>query len=137
MEARTRRRFESNPNHFIEKAIRKYVRTSPLNRLESFGDAPIFNPPLVGFADGDDPLFAEYKKLVNEIHLTPREMLTGHLADTLKVESSQLPNVSIISFVLPITRETCLSNKLEKDGPSLRWNHTRWAGQGFINKLSK
>ena len=137
MEARTRRRFESNPNHFIEKAIRKYVRTSPLNRLESFGDAPIFNPPLVGFADGDDPLFAEYKKLVNEIHLTPREMLTGHLADTLKVESSQLPNVSIISFVLPITRETCLSNKLEKDGPSLRWNHTRWAGQGFINELSK
>ena len=136
MDTHTRRRAKSNPNQFIERAIRKFVRASSLNQLESFGGAPIFDSPLVGFADGDDPIFEEYREAISELHLTPREMLTRHLDETLKVESSPLPDVSVISFVLPITRETCLSNALEKEGPSLRWNHTRWKGQVFINELS-
>ena len=137
MDTHTKKRAESNTNQFKERTIRKFVRTSPLNRLESFGGEPIFDSPLVGFADGADPIFEEYRKVVSELHLTPHEMLTRHLAETLEVESSRLPDVSVISFVLPITRETCLSNTLEMEGPSLRWNHTRWNGQGFINELSK
>jgi epoxyqueuosine reductase QueG len=47
-----------------------------------------------------------------------------------------MANVSVISFVLPIAKETRLSNAREKAGPSLRWNHTRWHGQDCINALS-
>ena len=51
MDTHTKKRAESNTNQFIERTIRKFVRTSPLNRLESFGGEPIFDSPLVGFAD--------------------------------------------------------------------------------------
>jgi epoxyqueuosine reductase QueG len=137
IDKRTKGRFDKNPERFIEKAIRNFVKTSPLNRLESFGGEPIFDQPLVGFANSNDPLFSEYKKVVHELHLNPREMLTLHLTETLKKdEVPQLADVSVISFVLPINRETLWVNAREKEGPSLRWNHTRWKGQDFITGLS-
>jgi len=136
VDIRTKRRFDTNPERFIEEAIRNFVRTDPLNRLKAFGGEPIFDQPLVGFADGDDPLFDEYKKVVHELHLSPREMLTLHLTETLKDEAPQPVDVSVISFVLPINRETLRVNAKEKEGPSLRWNHTRWRGQDFITGLS-
>jgi epoxyqueuosine reductase QueG len=133
---RKKERFDTNPERFIEKSIRHFVKTSPLNRLESFGGDPIFEEPLIGFANSDDPLFIEYKKVVHELHLSPREMLNLHLSEALKDEAPQLVNVSVISFVLPINRETLRVNAGEKEGPSLRWNHTRWKGQDFITGLS-
>lgn len=129
-------RFEDNPEGFIEEAIKLYVRESSANRLENFGYEPIFEEPLVGFAAGDDPLLDEYKKVVHEEHFTPREILTRHLQETLKIASHHLESVSVISFVLPANRETLQSNASEKEGPSLRWNHTRWKGQEFIIQLS-
>ncbi len=134
---RTKKRFDSAPNLFIEKAINKFVRTSPANGLASFDGQPIFDKPLIGFADGDDPLFAEFKKLVHEKHLSPREILSLHLKETLTQETTEFRDVSVISFVLPVHKETRLSNAREKEGPSLRWNHTRWHGQDFIIELSK
>lgn len=136
VDKRAKRRFDTNPERFIEEAIRNFVRTNPLNRLESFGGELIFDQPLIGFADGDDPLFAEYKKVVHELHLSPREMLALHLTETLKCEAPQPANVSVISFVLPINSKTLNSNAQQKEGPALRWNHTRWKGQDFINELS-
>ena len=53
--------FEESPSLFVENAIREYVATSPGNRLTAFGGAPIFDDVLVGFADGDDPIFQDYK----------------------------------------------------------------------------
>jgi Uncharacterized Fe-S protein len=137
VDKRTKRRFDSDPKLFIEKAIKNFVRTSPANRLTSFHNKPIYDKPLIGFADGDDPLFAEFKKIVHEKHLNPREILSLHLTETLKDEATKLGSVSVISFVLPIQSETRLSNAREKEGPSLRWNHTRWQGSDFIIELSK
>jgi len=114
IDKRTKERFDTNPERFIEKAIKKFVKTSPLNRLESFGGELIFDQPLIGFADSDDLLFAEYKKVVHEHHLSPKEMLTLHLTETLKDKAPQLVDVSVISFVLPINRETLRVNAREK-----------------------
>jgi epoxyqueuosine reductase len=134
---RTKASFDSDPKLFIEKAINHFVQTSPENRLASFHGQPIFDKPLIGFADGDDPLFAEFKKIVHEKHLSPREILSLYLTEMLKYETATSGSVSVISFVLPVHRETRLSNAREKEGPSLRWNHTRWHGQDFIIELSK
>jgi epoxyqueuosine reductase len=132
----TRRRFDADPKRFLEKAIKEYARVSPANRLPSFGGEPIFEDPLVGFAAGDDPLFNEYKKVVHPDHFLPKEILGLHLAEKIKPEALNLESVSVISFVLPINRETVRVNALEKEGPSLRWNNTRWKGQDFIKELS-
>jgi epoxyqueuosine reductase len=136
VDEQTKKRIEANPELFIEEAIKKYVRESSANRLDSFGGDFIFDEPLIGFADGSDPLFDEYKKVIHADHFTPREILTKHITETLKREAPQLQSVSVISFVLPVNNETLRTNALEKEGPSLRWNHTRWKGQDFINELS-
>ena len=131
------RLFENEPELFIERAIKDFVRSNPANCLDCLGNEPIFEKPLVGFADGDDPLFHEYKKVVHEDHYMPREVLELHLSEKQKLQSYNLENVSVISFVFPINRKTIKTNAEEKDGPSLLWNHTRWRGQDFINGLSK
>jgi epoxyqueuosine reductase QueG len=131
------RAFEASPALFIEEEIRRFVRESPLNRLTAFGSSPIFEEPLVGFADGDDPIFTEYKTIIADFHLTPGEALEQHLKQTMGDAAPGPSVVSAISFVLPIARATRLSNRKETQGPSLRWNNTRWQGQDFIWALSR
>jgi epoxyqueuosine reductase len=136
-DSRAQERFLKDPNLFIERVLKEFTLTSPLNRLEAFGGEPIWEAPMVGFADGDDPLFAEFKKVVAPQHLTPREVMARHFAETLKLPVPEMPSVSVISFILPMNRETVRSNAAETKGPSLRWNLTRWKGQDFINELSR
>lgn len=133
---KVRQEFNKEPNSFIEKAIKKFVRSSPNNRLAAFDGEPVFEAPLVGFANGDDRLFTEYKKFVHEEYLSPRDALALHIAEKSKTPAQQLENVSVISFVLPISKKTIRANAREKEGPSLRWNHSRWQGQDFLNELS-
>lgn len=110
---------------------------SSSNRLPTFDDDRIFDEPLVGFADGDDAIFQDYKTVIGDFHLTPREALEMHLRDHGIEGSNQLDSVSIISWILPVSQETRFSLRRESLVPSLRWNHTRWQGQDFIFELSR
>jgi len=135
MERLSKEQFEKNPALFLEHTIKEYVRNSPDNRLLSFDGEPIFDEPLVGFADGDDAIFQDYKSIIGDFHFTPREALAVHRRE--KGGSDAEPaNVSLISVVMPVTYQTRLSLRRETQVPSLRWNHTRWQGQDLINKLS-
>ncbi len=127
--------FERDPKTFIEKTIRDYVASSPANRLECFGGDPIFEPPIVGYADGDDPIFEQFKEVVHEDHLTPREILANSRTDVRGMEAPVAGAVSVVALALPYNKETLRVNALEKEGPSLRWNHTRWKGQEFNDEL--
>ena len=127
--------FAADPAAFVEKAIKEYAATSPANRFDLFDGACIFDEPLVGFADGDDAIFQDYKSIIGGFHLMPSEAM-GEYIDSKGSSQERLSQVSVISFVLPITYETRLSLRKETVIPSLRWNHTRWHGQDFINKLS-
>ncbi len=119
---------QDNLIHFI----RQFVADSPLNRLKDIDGTPIWEEPLVGFAGGDDPLFAQYKTVVGESHMTPREVLRAQgcaVADP--------SHVSVVSWILPAARETRLSNQAMTAGPSLRWNHTRFQGEAFNDELRR
>lgn len=131
-----RQSFETNPAAFLENAIKEYVANSPANHLQAFNGGPIFDEPLVGFADGDDSIFQEYKSIIGEFHLAPREALEKYLRNSKAGEQKRLPTVNVVSWVLPVTHETRLSLRRESVVPSLRWNHTRWHGQAFIDELS-
>jgi len=126
-----RLRFAGAPALFLEQVIRDYVRDNPANRLPLFPDERIWDEPLVGFASGDDPLFAEYKTIIGDFHFTPREALKEAFPEAAPEA------VSVISWVLPSTRETRLSMRRETRVPSLRWNQTRWPGQEFNYALSR
>jgi epoxyqueuosine reductase QueG len=137
MDEKTKQRFRADPGASLENAIKKHVMSSPSNRLPAFDGEPIFEKPLVGFADGDDPIFEQYRHAVADFHMTPREALSKHLAAEPGADASKPPTVSVISWVLPFDKEIRLSNRREKRGPSLRWNHARWNGQDLIEELSR
>ena len=128
--------FETNPALFLERVIKEYTAISPKNAFSAFSGNPIFDEPLVGFADGDDSIFQEYKVLVGDFHLTPREALEMGLRGKGTGSIKRPSKVSVISWALPITHVTRLSMRREFLIPSLRWNHTRWQGAEFSIALS-
>jgi len=67
--------FQTNPAQFIEEEIKEFTHISTLTRLSFINDYIIWDEPLVKFADGDDPIFTEYKTIIAPTHLTPREAL--------------------------------------------------------------
>lgn len=126
--------FEKDPNNFIEKSIKEYIKSSPRNRFEDGGH--IYDEPLVGFADGDDPIFQDYKKIIGDFHLTPREALEMHYQRTGKW-SRQPAHFSVIAWILPIAYETRLSLRNETEVTSLRWHLTRLYGEELNEELAR
>ena len=116
----------------ITAFIDEVVRDSPRNRLHFIDDSPIFTQALVGVADGDDPLFQQYKEIIGPFHFTPREALAY---DWAGAERQEPPIVRVVSWILPVAPQTRESNAREIRKPSLRWAHTRHYGEQFNNEL--
>ncbi|MBA7569730.1 hypothetical protein ES708_11471 [subsurface metagenome] len=123
---------ETEAAQLIEEAIREFVRISPANRMPLSKDHIIFDEPLLKFADGDDPIFTEYKTIIAPTHLTPREAL----AKACNKSPEALPaRFSVVSWILPITEKSRKSNRSETHFPSRLWSHTRWYGEKFNDTL--
>jgi NAD-dependent dihydropyrimidine dehydrogenase PreA subunit len=114
------------------ESIKTYVAASPLNRLTKIDNAPMWDAPLVGFADGDDPLFTTYKTVVGDFHLTPRQAMATH-----ERAGAEPARIGVVSWILPTTETTRRSNRDMSAGPSLRWNHTRFEGEAFNDSLRR
>jgi epoxyqueuosine reductase len=131
--------FQADPCRFIENAIKEYVRTSPLNHLTAFDNSPIVDEPIVAFADGDDPIFQDLKTVIGEFHLTPREIMEKHIA--IKRwrfgVTGRIDHISVVSWALPLTRETRLIERTAPVGGSPRYNHSRWIGIQLYENLEK
>jgi len=126
--------FQKAPARFIIKEIKAFTRTSPANRMPSTRDYIIFDEPLVKFADGNDPIFTEYKTIIAPTHLTPSEAL----AKAYGKNPEDVPTpLSVVSWILPITEKTRKSNRSETRTPSRLWSHTRWYGEQFNDALRK
>jgi len=96
----------------------------------------MWDEPLVGFADGDDPLFTEYKRIIGDFHVTPREALEMNLKKkTIGYDHPE--NISVISYFLPSTALTRESMRKESEICSLRWNRARWFGQECNFRLQR
>jgi len=118
--------------YIIEKQIREFIRNSPLNRMPDDTNQVIFDEPLIKYADSDDELFIQYKKIIGTVHMTPREALAA--AYNEKPES--LPaRLSVISWILPIAENIRKSNRKEKLQPSRLWSYTRWYGEKLNEAL--
>jgi epoxyqueuosine reductase QueG len=120
------KKFEANPALFLEHAIKEYVDISPGNRLTAFGNTPIFDDVLVGFADGDDEIFQDYKKIIGDFHLTPREILNNHLR-----KNKQPSRITVITWALRFTKEIRRSFDSETVIASIKGNHATWQGHRF------
>jgi ferredoxin len=132
LSVKAKEKLEINPAQFVEQEIKEFVRTNPDNRLSFINDYVMWDEPLVSFADGDDPIFTEYKTIIAPEHLTPREAL----AKAYDRSPEDMPAcLSVISWILPTVEETRKSNRAEARVPSRLWSHTRWYGEKFNEKL--
>ena len=121
--------FKKNPRAFIERAITHFIQKSPANLRKADG-GKYWEVPLVGFASSKDPLFKQYKKIIGRFHFTPHEIFKLTFG-----KESPPKELSIISWVIPISEDIRKSNRREKTYPSLLWAHTRYFGEQFNVKL--
>jgi len=110
--------------------IKGFAATSPYNLLKT-GGGRYFDEPLVGFAHVHDPLFAHYKEIIGEFHLTPLEFFQAEFG------AEALPGGTVISWILPISDVVRRNNRKENCLPSMEWAHTRFHGEGFNDQLKK
>ncbi|WP_211289617.1 hypothetical protein SPSIL_036370 [Sporomusa silvacetica DSM 10669] len=129
---------EYNETWFID-TINEKVTNHPANKMEyPFEEEKIFDEPIIGFAKGSDPIFLEYKSIIGPHHFTPEEIIRWQAKNNC-VEPPKAEDISVVSFILPITKKTRDDNAGKIDWPSERWAQTRRSGeifsQTFVNEI--
>jgi ferredoxin len=130
--------FLKNPNRVLEQLIKNFILENDQNRRIQLDLGMYFEEPLVGFASGIDPLFFEYKTLIGSFHLTPREIMQAALKEKGRgLLLSDIEQISVISWVLPIAEDTRKGNRKEEQFPSRLWAYTKDFGEACNNALRK
>jgi epoxyqueuosine reductase len=115
----------------IIREIRDFTARSPLNYIAEADGTPVFDPPLVGFADGADPIFTEFKTLVGPDHITPAEALAGATGEA----HASLPPVYVIAWTLTHSLPVRAANRRRKRTTSKLAALARTQGGALNNAL--
>lgn len=119
----------------IRDIIVRLEQTSALNRLTRLDNGPIYEEPLVGVADGYDPLFSQYKTIIGDYHMTPEEVIVHRARETsLPYRAGEL---SVLCWALPFTRHIRQSNASKEVWASVKWGHAYDAGEAFNNLVRR
>lgn len=116
-----------------EALVREFLSRPEENRIEPESPERAWDEPLVGFARGDDPLFAAYKEHVGPFHWTPAEALRLARPDLCFDDSE----VAVLAWVLPQTEAVRADHRREKNMPSRRWCLTRKHGEAINARLRR
>lgn len=114
---------------WIEGKLKCLVYQAPENRLQDFDGVPVFDMPVIGVADGDHPLFREFRELVSPNHILPREILGRHAS-----EEADLTSIRVISWALPFAEVIRQSNR-NQSWPSRLYSLARNNGGALIYQL--
>ncbi len=118
------------PERLLEEQINNFIHENEKNRRTELGGGAYWEEPLVGFASGTDPLFEEYKNIIGSFHLTPQEVIKNTVKDKGEYfPESDLDQISVISWILPLPEDTRRSNRNEKQFPSKLWAYTKDFGE--------
>jgi epoxyqueuosine reductase len=130
--------FLNNPNKVLEQLIKNFINESDSNKRKQLDHGTYWEEPLVGFASGMDPLFFEYQTLIGPFHSTPREVISTALKERGRnLLFTEIEKISVISWVLPASEDTCRSNRRENQFPSKLWAYTRTYGEACNDALRK
>ncbi|HEY5529305.1 MAG TPA: epoxyqueuosine reductase [Thermoleophilia bacterium] len=108
----------------VERVVREFVDDSSANSLGGAFREPALCNPLVGYANGADPLFPALKESAGAGHWTPAEAFA--LCAGEEVAPDEL---AVISWVLCQTQATKADNRKQDLYPSERWARARIFGQ--------
>ena len=120
----------TNPNRVLEQLIKNFINDGEQNRRTQLDHGMYWEEPLVGFASGLDPLFFEYKTTIGSFHLTPREIIAAVLKEKRRgLLLTEIEQISVVSWILPVSEDTRRSNRGEDRFPSKLWAYTRDFGE--------
>ncbi len=109
----------------VESLIREFVTAPDRNTLSPTFDEPLFDPPLVGVARGNDPLFNTIQDNIGPFHWLPEQAFAAAFPD----EEVSPEELSVISWVLPHTEQTRIEQRRQNQYPGLRWSLVRRDGE--------
>ena len=113
------------------RTIKDKIAGHPDNQMEyPFLGERIFEEPLVGFVRGNDPIFDRFKEVIGPHHFTPWEIMRWQ-AENNGVKPPDPEDLSVISFVMPFSRNTKQDNAAAVEWPAERWAQTRLLGEIF------
>lgn len=117
---------------WVKGIINEYVMKSPDNSLQNEEHDRAWNPALVGYAKGDDPIFEFFKNDIGPFLWTPWEIFSKKFPD-----SDVTPqDLTVISWILPQTEATKRDNRSRENLPAERWIRSRNYGEAFNVKLA-
>ena len=105
--------------------------SSEKNTLKDGSGETAWGTPLIGFANGNDPIFNQYKEVVGPFHWKPIEAFNLAFPD-IDIESESL---TVISWILPQTEATKRDNRIQTTYPAERWARSRIYGEEFNHAL--
>jgi epoxyqueuosine reductase QueG len=116
---------------FVRDLVSRFT-DSPANVNGMPQGEPVFGPPLVGFAAGDDPLWDELKRQIGDFYWTPAEAL----ALAFPERPASPAELTVVSWVLPFTQSAKHDNRRESTVPSERWARGKRFGNRFLRELA-
>jgi epoxyqueuosine reductase QueG len=123
-----------NPAVWLENLITHFVVRSPQNRLGPDMLRRAFDEPLVGFSSGADAIFDEFVAHIGDFYLTPVEIYHRAFPGVSIATGEEL---TVISWVLPQTADTCAEQAMEAKRPAESWARVRLHGEAFNEALRK
>ncbi len=119
---------------WITTMIADFVASSSENTLNTPTGDKAFDPPLVGFSTGNDPLYDEYVSHIGDFYLRPIDIFNRAFPTRKPVSPGAL---TVISWVLPATPHTRHDQAAETKRPSGRWVYLRHHGEHFNEALRR
>lgn len=120
---------------WFTRILQDKIAGHPDNSMEyPFYGERVFDEPLVGFIRGNDPIFKEFRRIIGPHHFTPEEIM-GWQAKNNNVPPPAAGDLSVVSFVMPLTGKTKEENAGKTEWPSERWAQSRLHGEMFSQTL--
>lgn len=117
---------------YLQRSIKEFVATSPHNSLGMESNEPAFDAPLIGFSNGADPLYLEFRSHIGPFYFTPPDMFAAVISDEIQADE-----LTVISWIIPSTKKTREEQAMQTKQPSERWTRTRALGEDFNNHLRR
>ncbi len=118
----------SDKKVWLHSLVVDFMETSTANRMgEKFGEEKMWDRPVVGFANGADPIFAAYKdrSACGVEHWTPSEIFANAYPD----EDFSPGDLTVISWILPQTSLSKADCAKSTTDPAERWARARILGE--------
>lgn len=116
---------------WLPQLISDFIDRSPANNLGDNSGERAWDRSLVGFARGDDPLFASYKDHVGPFHFTPEELFNQTFPD----RPARPEELAVLVWLLPQRDQVKADNSRARKWPAERWARVRIFGERFNEAL--